>query len=61
MAQVESFLESLRFPVEPNVAQPLTLDQKMKRMTDEQALTVAHKEVDPYASTIDLHIIYVLY
>lgn len=35
--QVESFLESLRFPVESKVHQPLTLDQKMQGLTDEQA------------------------
>ncbi|CAK9018313.1 Uncharacterized protein SCF082_LOCUS14028 [Durusdinium trenchii] len=41
--QVEAFLESLRFPVETNVHEPLTLDQKMQNMTDEQAeLTDAH-------------------
>ena len=35
--EVESFLESLRFPVESKVHQPLTLDQKMQGLTDEQA------------------------
>lgn len=37
LSQVEAFLESLRFPVETNVHEPLTLDQKMQNMTDEQA------------------------
>ena len=35
--EVEAFLESLRFPVESKVHQPLTLDQKMQGLTDEQA------------------------
>ena len=34
--QVEAFLESLRFPVETKVHEPLTLDQKMQAQADEQ-------------------------
>eukprot|EP00913_Durusdinium_trenchii_P011098 g10420.t1 len=56
--QVEAFLESLRFPVETNVHEPLTLDQKMQNMTDEQAHIMNEKEKGHCAKLINaaLHV-----
>lgn len=51
--QVEAFLESLRFPVETNVHEPLTLDQKMQNMTDEQAHIMNEKEKGHCAKLIN--------
>eukprot|EP00435_Cladocopium_sp_Y103_P040164 s652_g10.t2 len=42
--QVEAFLESLRFPVETKVHEPLTLDQKMQAQADEQEHIMNDKE-----------------
>ncbi|CAE7232459.1 unnamed protein product, partial [Symbiodinium sp. CCMP2456] len=52
-AEVESFLESLRFPVEPKVREPLRLHEKMQEMVNAQAHIMTGDEKDACAKLID--------
>eukprot|EP00439_Symbiodinium_sp_Y106_P008967 s1568_g1.t1 len=52
-AEVESFLESLRFPVEPKVREPLRLHEKMQEMVNAQAHIMTADEKDACAKLID--------